>query len=131
MICICASNTLFVAQILSTASQYGSACTRAVCYLAHQPCDANSIVRLGLGLALVAPPQSDLFRASAGIRQFLERPPRGNRRASLEYHRHVLQFMVAKDAPVPDIAAHRSHRPVSLTRSDNHTANLTSPLAIP
>src|SRR3546814_6354020 len=73
-----------------------------------------SIVRLGLGLALVAPPQSDLFRDSAGIRQFLERPPRGNRRDRLEYHRHVMQFMVAKDAPVPDIDAHRSQRPVSL-----------------
>src|SRR3546814_12801745 len=80
MLCICASNTLFGAQILSTASQYGSACTRAVCSLAHQPCDANSIVRLGLGVALVAPPQSDLFRDSAGISQFLERPPRGHRR---------------------------------------------------
>src|SRR3546814_10817574 len=56
---------------------------------------------------------SDLFRDSAGIRQFLERPPRGNRRDRLEYHRHVMQFMVAKDAPVPDIDAHRSQRPVS------------------
>src|SRR3546814_21009595 len=77
--------------------------------------DANSIVRLGLGLALVAPPQSDLFRDSAGIRQFLERPPRGNRRDRLEYHRPVMQFMVATDAPVPYIDAHRSKRPGTLT----------------
>src|SRR3546814_14691329 len=75
-----------------------------------------SIVRLGLGLALVAPPPSDLFRDSAGIRQFLERPPRGNRRDRLDYHRHVMQFMVAKDAPVPDIDAHRSQRPRSEER---------------
>src|SRR3546814_10679110 len=52
-------------------------------------------------------PYTTLFRS-------LERPPRGNRRDRLEYHRHVMQFMVAKDAPVPDIDAHRYQRHVSL-----------------
>src|SRR3546814_18998752 len=70
--------------------------------------DANSIVRLGLGLALVAPPQSDLFRDSAVIRQFLESPPRGNRRYRLEYHRNVMQFMVAKAEHVTDIYTHHA-----------------------
>src|SRR3546814_4925231 len=75
-------------------------------------------------------PYTTLFRS-------LERPPRGNRRDRLEYHRHVMQFMVAKDAPVPDIDAHRFQRPVSLNfdnvaqqRSEEHTSELQSLMRI-